>query len=93
MNQRAPWGLLMRNLQSPNWTIITDTSWLISCRLSGGLDTPMPERVGVRVSLMNPNRMSAESYPSNARSDSYTQWVPIPSQLDTLGLGFEACPK
>ena len=60
-------GLCQRlTCQSPNWAIIIDTIWLISCRSSGGLGTPMPERTGPRVSLMNPNSMSVESYPSNA---------------------------
>jgi hypothetical protein len=53
-------------LQSPNWTIIVDTSWLISPRFSGGLGNPMPEKTGPKESLMNPNSMSVESYPSNA---------------------------
>ena len=32
------------DLQSPNWTIIIDTSSLISLRFSGGLGTPMTDR-------------------------------------------------
>ena len=46
MNQRALWGLLMSNLQSPNWTIIIDTSSLVPLRFSGGLGTPMTDRTG-----------------------------------------------
>ena len=57
----------------PNWIIIIDTSWLISCRFSGGLGTPMPERTGPRVSLMNPNSTSVESYPSNAPANGFPE--------------------